>query len=147
MMDPVDAVAFEDVTVGNEGDPVVEPDLAHEDFVRFAGATGDFNPMHYDDPAAREAGHPGVFGPGMLAGGFCSRFVANWFGIEQVTSFSVRFTDRVWPGDTVTVTGTVTDTEREGDRGVVEVSFEATTQDDVTVVTGRATASLPVRDA
>lgn len=132
-----------DVSVGDVGPEVVVEDVQREDFVRFAGATGDFNPMHYDEPAAEAAGHPSVFGPGMLTGGFASHMVSDWFGLANVESFSVRFTSRVWPGDTVTVAGEVTAVDDRDDGALVEAEFEATNQDDETVVTGTATALLP----
>lgn len=132
---------WEDIAVGDDGPTVVVEDVQREDFVRFAGATGDFNPMHYDDPGAKDAGHPSVFGPGMLTGGFAAHLLSDWFGIERIRSFSVRFTDRVWPGDTVTVTGEVTD--KRADEGLVDIDFEATSQDGTTVVTGTAAAALP----
>jgi acyl dehydratase len=135
---------WEDVAVGEKGPELVVENIERKDFVRFAGATGDFNPMHYDDPAAKAAGHPSAFGPGMLTGGFGAHMLCGWFGIENVRSFSVRFTDRVWPGDTVTVTGEVT--EKDDDDGVVEAEFEVSNQDGKTVVTGTATAALPSRD-
>lgn len=141
-----DSAYWEALTIGDEGPTVTAEDVCRKDFVRFAGATGDFNPMHYDEPAAQDAGHRSVFGPGMLTGGFCAHMLSDWFGIEHIRSFSVRFTDRVWPGDTVTVSGTIDEKYTEHGTGYVDVSFKATTQQGTTVVTGTATAAPPTRD-
>lgn len=129
-----------EIAVGDTGPTLVVESVDREDFVRFAGCTGDFNPMHYDDPAAVAAGHDSAFAPGMLTGGYASRLLTNWFGLVAVRRFDVRFHERVWPGDTLTVEGVVVDT-RPADGGVVaDVEFEVTTQDGSVVVTGSADA-------
>jgi acyl dehydratase len=79
--------------------------LTRQDFVRYAGASGDFNPVHYDEPYAVEHGHPGVFGQGMLTAGYASALLTDWVGPKSVESFVTRFESRVWPGDTLTVCG------------------------------------------
>jgi acyl dehydratase len=136
-------VAAETVAVGDSGPAVVVEVLSREDFVRYAGASGDFARIHYDEPFAEAAGYPSVFGQGMLTAGFASTLVTDWFGIEHVRRFRTRFSAQVWPGDTVRVTGEVTDVTPTDDHVVVDVTFEATTGDDVVVLTGSATADLP----
>lgn len=135
-------VTAETVAVGDSGPTVVVEDLTREDFVRYAGASGDFARIHYDEPFAKAAGYPGVFGQGMLTAGFASTLVTDWFGIDSVRRFGTRFSAQVWPGDTVRVTGEVTDVTPADDHVVVDVTFEATTDDGV-VLTGSATADLP----
>lgn len=136
-------VSAEMVAVGDEGPTVVVEDLSRPDFVKYAGASGDFARIHYDEPYAREAGYPSVFGQGMLTAGVASTLVTDWFGIEHVRRFKTRFSAQVWPGDTVSVTGEVTDLARTDDTVVVDVTFEATTHDGGVVLTGEATAELP----
>lgn len=128
----------DEVNTGDEGPTVVVRDLQRKDFVQYAGASGDFNPIHYDESYAREAGNDSVFAQGMLTAGFGAHMVADWFGLENITRYSVRFQLRVFPGDTVTVTGKITDIEDT----TVEVDIEATADDGV-VLTGSATADLP----
>lgn len=137
---PVDGA---DVAVGDTGPEVVVEDLEREDFVRYAGASGDFNPIHYDEPYATAAGNPSVFGQGMLVAGFASHMVADWFGLAAVKRFGVRFRARVWPGDTVTVTGEVTEVTRHDDGATVEATVEATNQDGDVVLGGQVTADVP----
>jgi acyl dehydratase len=133
-------VSADEVSVGDTGPTVVVEDVRREDFVKFAGCTGDFNELHYDEPAARAAGYDSVFAPGMLSGGYATRLLTAWFGLANLESVSVRFDDQVWPGDTLTVTGEVTAIDADGDGAVVDVDFAVTDDDGTDVVTGTATA-------
>jgi acyl dehydratase len=73
--------------------------ITRTQIVRFAGAAGDFNPMHHDEPFALAAGQPSVFAMGQLSAAILAQAVADWFGAENVAGYGVRFRDRVWPGD------------------------------------------------
>lgn len=138
--DPVDPAA---VSVGDTGPRVVVEALERADFVKYAGASGDFNPIHYDVPYAREAGNPDVFAQGMLTAGFGAHMVADWFGLANVTAYAVRFQARVFPGDTVTVTGEITAVESVDDGVAVDAEIVAENQDGSVVLTGTASATLP----
>src|SRR5688572_5259262 len=96
------------VEVGDEAPPLVVENLTRTNFVRYAGASGDFNPMHHDDTIATQVGNPSVFGHGMLTAGLMARQLKDWFGPEALRKFSVRFSKQVWPGDTLTFTAKVT---------------------------------------
>ncbi|WP_440764530.1 FAS1-like dehydratase domain-containing protein [Natronorubrum sp. DTA7] len=129
-----------EVGVGDTGPTVVVEDLERKHFVKYAGASGDFNPIHYDEPYARAAGNESVFGQGMFTAGVASRVVTDWFGLESIDSFGVRFQSQVFPGDAIVATGEIVD--GESDDGVVEVDLEATNQHGETLLTGSATATL-----
>ncbi|HJQ46498.1 MAG TPA: MaoC family dehydratase N-terminal domain-containing protein [Amycolatopsis sp.] len=73
--------------------------LNRTDIVRFAGACGDFNPIHHDEPHAVGLGHPAVFAMGMLTAGMLGAYVTSWAPLDEVREFSVRFTAPVWPGE------------------------------------------------
>ena len=77
---------------------VTEP-VTRTQIVRFAGAAGDFNPMHHDEQFAQAAGQPSVFAMGQLTAAILGAAVADWFGAGRVTGYGVRFKDKVWPGD------------------------------------------------
>jgi len=95
--------------VGASRTVVLVENLTRTRIVQYAGASGDYNPLHTDEPFARDvAGFPGVFAHGMLTMGLTARAVTDWFGEEQLTRIGVRFTAQVWPGDTLTATVTVT---------------------------------------
>ena len=108
--------------------------------MRYAGASGDFNPMHHDDTVATSVGNPSVFGHGMLTAGLMARVVKDWFGAEALRRFQVRFAKQVWPGDTLTCSATVTDKREEGSDKLVDVDMKVTNQDGVEALTGTATA-------
>ena len=137
-LETVSSVA--DVSVGDTGPTVVVEDLERKHFVKYAGASGDFNPIHYDEPYARAAGNESIFGQGMFTAGVASRVVTNWFGLESIDSFGVRFQSQVFPGDSIVATGEIVD--GESDDGVVEVDLEATNQHGETLLTGSSTATL-----
>jgi acyl dehydratase len=137
--------AFEDLKVGDAAPPLVIERLTRTHFVRYAGASGDFNPMHHDDTVAQKAGSPSVFGHGMLTAGLLARVVKDWLGPEALRRFHVRFAKQVWPDDTLTCTATVTAVREEDGEGLVDLECAVTNQDGVAVVTGTATAAVPKR--
>ncbi len=131
---------IDEIEVGDTGPTVVVEDLERKHFVKYAGASGDFNPIHYDEPYARAAGNESVFGQGMFTAGVASRVVTDWFGLESIDSFGVRFQSQVFPGDSIVATGEIVD--RRSDDGVVEADLEATNQRGETLLTGSTTATL-----
>ena len=126
------------VKEGDEAPPLVVENLTRTNFVRYAGASGDFNPMHHDDTIATQVGNPSVFGHGMLTAGLMARQLKDWFGAEALRKFQVRFSKQVWPGDTLTFTAKVTAVN--GD--VADVECTATNQEGVEVLTGTASAAI-----
>ena len=110
------------VSPGMEFGEMVFGPLARVDIVRYAGASGDFNPIHTDEGYARSTGAPTVFAMGMLPAGYLAHAVADWFGGSQnLRRFKVRFTTRVWPGDELACTARVVSIED----GLVKVTMEA----------------------
>lgn len=137
----VSEVSVRNVSEGDTGPVTTTDRLTREDFVQYAGASGDFNPIHYDEPYAIRAGNSQVFGQGMLTTGIASTMLTDWFGIESLRCFKVRFTDRVWPGDTLTIRGTVTETNDSGPAPSALIEFEVTRQDGDVVLLDEATMS------
>jgi acyl dehydratase len=136
------SVAYDSVDVGAEAKPLVVENLTRTQFVRYAGASGDFNPMHHDDTIATQVGNPSVFGHGMLTAGLMARVVKDWFGPEAIRRFQVRFSKQVWPGDTLTCSAKVTGKREESGEKLVDVECKVTNQDGVEVLTGSATATV-----
>src|SRR5512141_1378531 len=93
-------VYFEDVQEGDAVPPFVVKNLTRTDLVRYAGASGDFNPIHHDQTFAESAGLPTVFAHGMLTAGLVGKCVTDYVGVHNLRQFKVRFATRVWPGDT-----------------------------------------------
>jgi acyl dehydratase len=82
--------------------------ITRTQIVRFAGASGDFNPMHHDESFALAAGQPGVFAMGQLQAAMLASMVAEWLGADKVVGYGVRFRDKVWPGDRLVLSGVLT---------------------------------------
>ena len=134
---------FEAVKVGDELPPLVKPPVDRSQIARFAGATGDFGPLHVDEPFARNAGFPSVLVPGMLAMGFLGELVTDWLRGARVRRFGSRFVKIVWPGDVVTVRGRVADRRFEaGGRYAVDIEVWGENQRGELVVRGAVTAQL-----
>jgi acyl dehydratase len=131
-----------DVKVGDSAPPLVIENLTRTHFVRYAGASGDFNPMHHDDTMATKVGNPSVFGHGMLTAGYLGRYLKDWFGPTALRTFSMRFSKQIWPGDTLTCSGTVTAVREENGEKLVDVDCTVTTQNGDTAIVGNATAAL-----
>ena len=94
-----------DVKPGDSRRQVVAENLTRTQIVQYAGASGDYNPLHTDEPFARDvAGYPGVFAHGMLTMGMTARVLTDWAGDSRLLTYGVRFTAQVWPGDTLTTT-------------------------------------------
>lgn len=143
----LDTLYAEDADVGDSGPEVVVEDLDRIDFAKYAGASGDFTPTHVNEPHAKDAGHSSVFAQGMLTAGFASHMLSDWLGLDNISRFRCRFQSRVWPGDTITVRGEITDKSETADGATVEAEFVAENQDDAVVMSGDASATLPSKDA
>lgn len=119
--------------------------ITRTQIVRFAGAGGDFNPMHHDEPFAAAAGQPSVFAMGQLSAALLARLVSEWVGAPQIIELSVRFTAKVWPGDELDLHGEVTE-EREGPAGEPLWRCELTVTRDGGEVAARGVATVAVND-
>ena len=128
---------------GDEAPELTVGPLTRTDIVRYAGAGGDFNPIHHDEEFARSARMPTVFAMGLMHGGMLGGVVARWLGRANVRSYQIRFTGQVWPGDTLRFTGRVERIyEADGERRA-ECSLRVTRQtgDDAIHATAVATVA------
>lgn len=136
---------FEDVREGDEAPPLVVPNITRTQIVKYAGASGDFNPIHHDEIYAIRAGNEKVFAMGMLTAGFLSHMITDWVGDGNLRRYKVRFTTRIWPGDTVTCKGKVTRKYVEGGKNYIEAEVFAENQHGEKAVVGSFVAELPSR--
>jgi acyl dehydratase len=112
-----------ELAVGQTFETVVVTDLKRTQIVQYAGASGDYNPLHTDEIyATKVARYPSVFAHGMLTMGLTGQAIAGLVGAESLLRFGVRFTAQVWPGDTLTVRGSVTRITDSEDGPVAELS-------------------------
>jgi acyl dehydratase len=138
-------IYFDDVKVGDELPPLVKGPIQQIQLTRYAGASGDFNPIHQDDEFARAAGMGGVFAHGMLSMGFVGQVVTDWAGPAAVRKLSVRFAGLVRLKDTITCRGRVLGKSSKDDTHLVDLEVWAENQKGEKVVTGKATVVLPPR--
>ncbi len=137
------ALSASKIKVGDTHEEVVIEDLSRTQLVMYAGTSGDYNPLHSDDMYTKEiAGYPGVFAHGMLSMGLTGKMLTNYVGDGRLKKYGVRFTNQVWPGDSLTAKATVVDIRDEGGEKLVDLELATINQDGKTVVTGRAIARI-----
>ena len=126
--------------------PVTEPlvigPVTRTDFVRYAGASGDMNPLHHDEEFCRAAGYPSPFATGMMQAGMLAAWLTRWYPPEAVRRFRVRFEEQVWPADVLTCDGKETGRSDAGDPTSVEIEITCTRQ--TGGVAARAWATLAI---
>ncbi|MGF1599693.1 MAG: MaoC/PaaZ C-terminal domain-containing protein [Acidimicrobiales bacterium] len=137
------ALSKSDVSVGQTFQQVLVDDLKRTQLVQYAGASGDYNPLHSDELFAREvAGYPTVFAHGMLTMGMTGRVLTDALGDGRLKRYGGRFTSQVFPGDTLTATATVESIGEEDGEPVAELTVTTTNQEGVVVFSGQATGRL-----
>ena len=137
------SISTRDLFVGATFEELLVDDLKRTQLVMYAGTSGDYNPLHTDDLYCREAaGYPGVFAHGMLTMGMTGRIVTNLVGAENVKKFGVRFTNQVWPGDSLTGKAEITDIREENGEKLLDMKLTTTNQKGDVVMTGTATARI-----
>jgi acyl dehydratase len=124
---------FEAVKVGDELPPLVKPPVDRTQVARYAGASGDYNPLHVDEHLARNAGFPSILAHGMV----------DWLRGARLRRYAARFVKIVWPGDVITCRGRVVDRRFEAS-GVYAIDIEvwAENQRGELVLKGLVTAQL-----
>ncbi|MCB9662990.1 MAG: MaoC family dehydratase [Alphaproteobacteria bacterium] len=113
--------AFDAVQPGGEPPAWAVGPISRTDIVRYQGASGDFNPVHHDEGFARASGFDAPLGVGMLTAGLMTTWATRWLGAERVRSTRVRWKKPVFPGTTVTFSGTVASRDAEAARVDLEL--------------------------
>ncbi|MEU0463571.1 MaoC/PaaZ C-terminal domain-containing protein [Amycolatopsis sp. NPDC006131] len=126
------AVAPDQSLPEREVGPVTQTDI-----VRFAGAGGDFNPLHHDPEFARAAGFPGVLAMGQMHAGMLAAWLTDWCGVEHLREYEVRFVAPVFLGAVLRFSGEVAGVRD----GVAELTLRAIRGEDEVL---RATARVAV---
>jgi acyl dehydratase len=131
------------VTVGDHQEMTVVDGLTRTQIVQYAGASGDFNPLHTDEVFATQvAGYPTVFSHGMLTMGMTGRVLTDWVGDGRLLRYGVRFVKQVWPGDSLTARAEITALREVDGQPVADLDVVTRNQVGETVLTGSATARL-----
>ncbi len=133
----------------SEGDSA--PELRHEltrtDLVMYAGASGDFNPLHTDEVTARAAGQPSVFGHGMFTAGYLAKAITDFVGVGSLKEYKVRFSKQTWPGETLITSVHVSWKRLDNRSGTIGLECTVANQDGDIKLVGEATAILPLQAA
>ncbi|MYA02703.1 MAG: acyl dehydratase [Chloroflexi bacterium] len=131
------------LSVGDQHSEQVVDNLTRTQIIQYAGASGDYNPLHTDEIfTTKVAGYPTVFAHGMLSMGLTGKMLTNYVGDGRLTNYGVRFVSQVWPGDSLTATATVEDIREEDGVSLVDLSVSTINQDGAEVVKGTATARI-----
>ncbi|AEH09430.1 MULTISPECIES: MaoC/PaaZ C-terminal domain-containing protein [Protofrankia] len=99
--------------------------LTQTDIVRFAGAGGDFNPLHHDPEFVRSSGFPGVISMGQLQAGMLAGWLSDWLGVEHLREFEVRFVAPVFLGDVLRLSGEIVAVDGPGPASAAEPVTES----------------------
>lgn len=137
------ALSASSLKVGDTHSEEVVDDLTRTQIVQYAGASGDYNPLHSDDLFTTEvAKYPSVFAHGMLTMGMTGKMLTNYVGDERLTEYGVRFTSQVFPGATLTATAEVAAIREEDGQHLVDLTVTTVDQEGTTVLSGTATARI-----
>ncbi len=138
---------YEDVKVGDEIPALIKEPVTHLQLVRYAGASGDFNPLHTDPKVGEMIGTGGIIAHGMLIMGFVGQMLSNYVGPGALRKFGVRFKGMTHLDDVITCTGTITEKyEAEGEARIAG-KVQAVDQNGDVKVAGTFVAALPGHNA
>lgn len=137
------ALKQSEIKVGDTYSERLVEDLKRTQIVQYAGASGDYNPLHTDEVfTTKVAGYPSVFAHGMLTMGMTGKLLTNYVGDGRLTKYGVRFTSQVWPGDTLDSTATIEAIRDEDGEQLVDLSVQTVNQEGRVVLSGTATARI-----
>ncbi|MDQ1239691.1 MAG: hypothetical protein QG577_1877 [Thermodesulfobacteriota bacterium] len=135
---------FHDLRIGEEVVNLTKSTISKGQLVRYAGASGDFNPLHTDDETARKAGFDGVVAHGMLIMGFLTQAATTWMPKRFLKKINVRFKAVTRAGDTITVTMKVTEKQIQENIGRIVCSIEAVDQNKQAKANGTVEMHVPL---
>jgi acyl dehydratase len=131
------------IKVGDTYTDTLVKDLRRTQIVQYAGASGDYNPVHTDNLFVTQVvGYPTTFAHGMLTMGMTGKLLTDFVGDGRLTKYGVRFTSQVWPGDDLTSTATITAIREESGQHFADISVSTVNQDGREVLSGTATARI-----
>lgn len=131
------------LSVGDTFSRTLIEGLTRTQIVQYAGASGDYNPLHTDEVfVTQTAGYPTVFAHGMLTMGIAGKLITDIVGDGNLVKFGVRFLNQVWPGDTLTGTVEVVTIMENSGEHFVDLSVVTSNQHGLIVMTGAASARL-----
>ncbi|PIC64916.1 3-hydroxyacyl-ACP dehydratase [Sporosarcina sp. P13] len=97
------------MNIGYQFETLQKDEITHTQIVRYAGASGDFNPIHTVVPFAQKAGMDDVIAHGLMVMGFIGQAIGDWVPVKDLAKFGVRFKAITKPGEKINVTGSILD--------------------------------------
>jgi len=137
-------VDFNGLQVGDSLPSLTKDPITKVQLVRYAGASGDFNPLHTDDSVAQKSGLKVVIAQGILIMGFMAQAISGWVKKSDLKRFKVRFMGMTYPGDVITVKAVIKE-KQEGEKGLfVLCDTLAEDQNGETKVSGQFEIMQPI---
>jgi acyl dehydratase len=148
------AINYDSLNVGDAMPTFITEPITRTHMVRYAGASGDFNPLHYDETFVKTCGMPMVIVHGMLMMGIAGRAVTGWVADKYIRKFGVRFHGMTEPVDlhdfentkqraTITITGKVMEKFDEAGEKRIRFDIRAINGLGSVKLTGTVVAALP----
>jgi acyl dehydratase len=134
---------FDEVKVGDEIPQLTKEPITHLQLVRYAGASGDFNPLHTDPKVGEMIGTGGIIAHGMLIMGFVGQMLSDYVGPVALRKFGVRFKGMTRLGDVITCSGVITEAYETDGEARIAGTVQAADQNGDVKVTGTFVAALP----
>lgn len=122
-----------DLQIGDSLKPVVLEPVSRIDLIKYAGASGDFNPIHTIDEEAKKAGLPGIIAHGMWTMGNLAKLFSDYLEVGFIENYSIRFKNMVFLNDVITLNSTF----EKVDENILHFKVNAKNQNDVSVITGK----------
>jgi acyl dehydratase len=134
---------WDELQVGAAPAPRTLGPVTRTDFVRYQGASGDFNPIHHDETFAKASGFDAPLAVGMFQAGVMNSLATDWLGPENVRSTRIRWKAPVFPGDVLTVSCAVAARHEAEEERRVDLELQCVKADGVVVVQGWMTFVVP----
>jgi acyl dehydratase len=134
---------YEDVQVGDAIPKLVKSPVSHLQLVRYAGASGDFNPLHTDPKIGELIGVGGIIAHGMLIMGFVGQLLSDYVGPTGLRKLGVRFKGMTRLDDVITCTGIITEKYEADGESRIAGKVQATDQNGEVKVAGTFVAAVP----
>lgn len=149
-----DKIYFDDIKIGDSMPAFISAPITRTQLVRYAGASGDFNPLHHDETFVAMFGMQRVIAQGMFIMGITSNAITQWIDNKYLKNFKVRFSGMTEPADltdfentkaraTITITGEVVKKFVEGNENLIQCDIRAMDALGSVKLTGSFMAALP----
>ncbi|SFC49808.1 MaoC/PaaZ C-terminal domain-containing protein [Bacillus sp. UNCCL81] len=122
-----------DLQIGDSLKPVILEPVSRMDLIKYAGASGDYNPIHTIDEEAKKAGLPGIIAHGMWTMGNLAKLFSDYLEVGFIENYSIRFKNMVFLNDVITLNSTFD----KVDQNILHFKVNAKNQNDVVVITGK----------